>query len=133
MGILRPLADDSSGRLLVEDPSIAEYYLASGTQWERWSSTRNIVRQDGSPTGGPSQKAGVVGAGNAGTYAMYVKDGYFSLIALNFTDTSGLDKAIAADVRENKHYKVIDVVPYGVGPAGSTPGTYIIWRYEPTK
>jgi hypothetical protein len=133
VGIMRPLADGNSKRMLVEDPSIAEYYLPSGTQWQRWSSTRNIVRQDGSPTGGPSQKAGVVGAGNAGTYAMYVKGGYFSLIALNFTDTSGLDAAIAADVRANKHYKVIDVVPYGVGAAGSTPGTYIIWRYEPAK
>jgi hypothetical protein len=133
VNILRPLADSNSKRMLVEDPSIAEYYLPSGTRWERWSSTRNIVRQDGSPTGGPSQKAGVVGAGNAGTYAVYVHNGYFSLIALNFTDTSGLDTAIAADVRANKHYKVIDVVPYGVGAAGSTPGTYIIWRYEPAK
>jgi hypothetical protein len=91
------------------------------------------VRQDGSPTGGPSQKAGVVGAGNAGTYTTYVQNGYFSLVALNFTDTSGLDKVIAAEVRANKHYKVIDVVPYGVGPDGTTPGTYIIWRLEPAK
>ena len=133
VGILRPLADGSRGRLLVEDPSIAEYYLPSGTQWERWSSTRNIVRLDGSPTGGPSARAGVVGAGNAGTYAIYVKQGYWSLIALNFNDTSGLDKAIAADIKRNKHYKVIDVVPYGVGPDGTTPGTYIIWRYEPAS
>jgi 4-amino-4-deoxy-L-arabinose transferase-like glycosyltransferase len=133
VSIMRPLADNSSGRMLVEDPSIAEYYLPSGAQWERWSSTRNIVRQDGSPTGGPSQKAGVVGAGNAGTYAVYIKDDYFSLIALNFTDTTALDTAIAADVRQNKHYRVIDVVPYGVGAAGSTPGTYIIWRREAAK
>jgi Dolichyl-phosphate-mannose-protein mannosyltransferase len=133
VGIMRPLADNNSQRMLVEDPSIAEYYLPSGTQWERWSSTRNIVRQDGSPTGGPSQKAGVVGAGNAGTYATYIQNGYFSLVALNFTDTSGLDKVIATDVRANKHYKVIDVVPCGVGPDGTTPGTYIIWRYERAK
>jgi 4-amino-4-deoxy-L-arabinose transferase-like glycosyltransferase len=128
--ILRPLADNSRGRLLVEDPSIAEYYLLAGNQWARWSSTRNIVRVDGSPTGGPSAKAGIVGAGNAGTYASYIKNGYFSLIALNFADTTGLDKVIAADVKKNKHYKVIDVVPYGIGAAGSTPGTYIVWRYE---
>jgi hypothetical protein len=131
--ILRPLADNGTGRLLVEDPSIAEYYLPSGTQWERWSSTRNIVLPGGSPTGGPSGKAGVVGPGNAGTYATKVANGYFKLVALNFTDTTGLDKSIAADVRKNKHYKIIQVIPYGVGPDGKTPGTFIIWRYEPAK
>jgi hypothetical protein len=126
--ILRPLADHSSGRLLVEDPSIAEYYLPSGTQWERWSSTRNIVLPNGSPTGGPSDKAGVVGPGNAGTFGTKIQLGYFSLIALNFADTTGLDKTLAADIKKNKHYKLIQVVPYG-----PSHGTYIIWRYEPTS
>jgi len=126
VAILRPLADGSSGRLLVEDPSLAEYYLPSGSQWQRWSSTRNIVLPSGAPTGGPSAKAGVVGDGNAGTYAMYIAQGYFSLVALNFTDTKPLDQSIAADLRRNHRYHIIDVVPYG--PA---PGTYVIWRYEP--
>jgi hypothetical protein len=126
VAILRPLADGSSGRLLVEDPSLAEYYLASGSQWQRWSSTRNIVLPSGAPTGGPSARAGVVGDGNAGTYAMYIAQGYFSLVALNFTDTKPLDQSIAADLRSNPRYHIIDVIPYG--PA---PGTYVIWRYEP--
>ena len=126
VAILRPLADGSSGRLLVEDPSLAEYYLPSGSQWQRWSSTRNIVLPSGAPTGGPSAKAGVVGDGNAGTYAMYIAQGYFSLVALNFTDTKPLDQSIAADLRRNHRYHIIDVIPYG--PA---PGTYVIWRYEP--
>jgi 4-amino-4-deoxy-L-arabinose transferase-like glycosyltransferase len=126
VAILRPLADGSSGRLLVEDPSLAEYYLPSGSQWQRWSSTRNIVLPSGAPTGGPSAKAGVVGDGNAGTYAMYIAQGYFSLVALNFTDTKPLDQSIAANLRRNHRYHIIDVVPYG--PA---PGTYVIWQYEP--
>ena len=86
---------------------------------------------NGSPTGGPSDKAGVVGPGNAGTFGTKIENNYFALIALNFADTTGLDKMIAADVKKNKHYKVIEVVPYGVSMDGSTPGTYIIWRYEP--
>jgi hypothetical protein len=129
--ILRPLADSTSGRLLVEDPSIAEYYLPSGTQWKRWSSTRNIVLPSGNPTGGPSDKAGIVGPGNAGTFGMYIKEGYFSYIALNFVDTAALDQTIAADVRKNHRYRLIDVVPYG--ESGGKPGTYIVWRYEPAS
>lgn len=133
VAILRPLADNSTGRMLVEDPSIAEYYLASGSQWQRWSSTRNIVLPSGAPTGGPSTKAGVVGAGNAGTFAMYIRIGYFSLIALNFADTTALDESIVADIRRNRHYHAIQVVPYGVGPVGPAPGKYVIWQYEPQK
>jgi hypothetical protein len=129
--ILRPLADDTSGRLLVEDPSIAEYYLRSGSQWQRWSSTRNIVRPGGSPTGGPSAKAGVVGPGNAGTYASYIKNGYFDYIALNFVDTTALDQTLAQDIRASHRYRLIDVVPYG--EFGGKPGTYIIWKLEPAS
>jgi dolichyl-phosphate-mannose-protein mannosyltransferase len=129
--VFRPLADDSTGRLLVEDPSIAEYYLPAGSQWERWSSTRNIVSRFGTPTGGPSIKAGIVGAGNAGTFALYIKQSYFSIIALNFADTTSLDSSIAADIKRNPHYHAVQVVPYGVGPSGPEPGEYVIWQYEP--
>jgi 4-amino-4-deoxy-L-arabinose transferase-like glycosyltransferase len=131
IAIFRPLADHSTGRMLVEDPSIAEYYLASGSQWQRWSSTRNIVSRSGSPTGGPSTKAGIVGAGNAGTFAMYIQEGYFSIIALNFADTTALDESIAADIHRNRHYHAIQVVPYGAGPVGPALGKYVIWQYEP--
>lgn len=131
ISIFRPLAANGTGRLLVEDPSIAEYYLPAGSQWKRWSSTRNIVLPSGAPTGGPSDKAGVVGAGNVGTFAAFIKQGYFSLIALNFADTTSLDKSIAADIRRNHHYHVISVVPYGVEISPVGQGTYVIWRYEP--
>jgi hypothetical protein len=131
--IFRPLADTGTGHLLVEDPSIAEYYLPSGSQWQRWSSTRNIVLPGGVPTGGPSDKAGVVGAGNAGTFAAYIKVGYFSFIALNFGDTVSLDKSIAADIHRNHHYHPVEVIPYGTGPAGPNLGEYVIWQYEKTS
>jgi hypothetical protein len=129
--IFRPLAEHGTGHMLVEDPSIAEYYLPAGSQWQRWSSTRNIVLPSGAPTGGPSTKAGIVGDGNAGTFGIYIQQGYFSVIALNFADTTSLDKVIAADIRRNHHYHPVQVVPYGPGPAGPAPGEYVIWQYEP--
>jgi hypothetical protein len=131
VAILRPLVDNSSGRLLVEDPTIAEYYLPAGSQWQRWSSTRNIVLPSGASSGGPSQSAGVVGPGNAGTYGTKIAEGYFSLVALNFADTATLDQAIANDLRRNHHYRKIEVVPYGVEIPPIGQGTYVIWKYEP--
>jgi 4-amino-4-deoxy-L-arabinose transferase-like glycosyltransferase len=131
VAILRALADNGNGHLLVEDPSIAEYYLPSGSQWQRWSSTRNIVLPSGAPTGGPSVKAGIVGDGNAGTFGLYIQQGYFSIVALNFMDTTSLDQAIAADLRKNHHYHRIEIVPYGLGTGGAASGKYLIWQYEP--
>jgi hypothetical protein len=120
--ILRPLISGNSGRLLVEDPSIAEYYLAAGRHWQRWSSTRNIVLPGGASTGGPTAAGGVTGSGNAGTFAEFITKGYFSLVALNFADTTPLDHQISADLKRNKKYHYVEVVPYG-------SGTYVIWRY----
>jgi hypothetical protein len=131
ISIFTPLADHSTGPLLVEDPSVAEYYATAGAQWQRWSSTRNIVLPSGASTGGPSGAAGVTGAGNAGVFAEFITRGYFSLIALNFTDTTALDHQLTTDLRHSRHYHIIDVVPFGPGPAGPSPGTYVIWRYGP--
>jgi hypothetical protein len=132
IAIFRPLADRSTGHLLVEDPSIAEYYLPTGSQWQRWSSTRNIVLPSGTSSGGPSQKAGVVGAGNAGTFALYIERHYFYLVALNNADTASLDLRIDADLRR-WNYHIVQVVPYGIEVPPIGKGTYVIWRYERPK
>jgi len=126
VAIFRPLASQGTGHLLVEDPSIAKYYLAAGSQWQRWSSTRNIVLPSGASTGGPSEAAGVVGPGDAGSFAQYIAQGYFSYVALNFADTTALDLQIRADIRRNPSYRIVQVVPYG-------QGTYVIFKYEPPK
>jgi hypothetical protein len=131
IAVFRPLADHGNGHLLVEDASIARYYLPAGSQWQRWSSTRNIVLPSGASTGGPSSTAGVTGAGNAGVFAEFITHGYFSYVALNYADTTALDRQITADLHHNPHYHITGVVPYGteVPPVGQ--GTYIIWRYIP--
>jgi hypothetical protein len=128
--VFGPLASQGKGPLLVEDPSVAEYYLPAGAQWQRWSSTRNITLPSGAYTGGPGSGTSVTGAGNAPVYANYIARGYFSLVALNFTDTTGLDRQIAAALRRNPHYHVIQVVPYGmeIRPVGE--GSYVIWQYQ---
>lgn len=133
IAILRPLADHGSGHLLVEDSSIARYYLPAGSQWQRWSSTRNIVLPSGASTGGPASTVGVTGDGNAGVFAEFITRGYFSLVALNFADTTALDHRLAGQLHRDPRYRIIDVVPYGAETPGANHGTYVVWRYEPAS
>ena len=128
VAILRPLA--AHGNLLVETPGPARYYLPSGRQWQRWSSTRNIVLPNGASTGGPA-RAGVVAGGDPAVFARYISQGYFSIVALNFSDTTALDRQIRADLARS-HYHIIQVVPYNPpGTSGTNvTGTYVIWRYK---
>ncbi len=132
IAIFGPLADHSTRPILVEDPSVAQYYLPAGARWQRWSSTRNITLPAGTYTGGPAAAASVTSAGNAPVYANYIAEGYFSLVALNFTDTTALDRQIAADLRRNHHYHVIQVVPYGMEIPPIGIGDYVIWQYQAT-
>jgi Dolichyl-phosphate-mannose-protein mannosyltransferase len=128
IAIFRPLAAHTSGPMLVEDPSIAEYYLGA-THWRRWSSTRNIVLPSGASTGNPTSQ-GIVGAGNPATFDRYISQRYFTLVALNFADTTALDHQIRASLRRN-HYTVIQVIPYGTELPPIGQGTYVIYRPEP--
>jgi hypothetical protein len=133
LAILRPLADHGNGHLLVEDPSVARYYLAAGRQWQRWSSTRNIILPSGISTGGPASTASVAGAGNAGVFAEFITRGYFSYVALNFADTAALDHRLADQLHHDPRYHTMAVVPYGTEVAPLGQGTYVIWRYEPKR
>jgi Dolichyl-phosphate-mannose-protein mannosyltransferase len=105
-----------SGRLLVEDPSIAEYYLPAGRHWSRWSSPRSIVLSDRHSITVPDDNSRA-----AALYAHYIAEGYFSIIALNFADTGVLDRKIEADISRNHAYREIDTIPYGAGD-------YIVWQ-----
>jgi len=132
IAVMRPLVSQTRGPMLVEDPSIAEYYLAvDGTQWRRWSSTRNIVMPSGASTGHPTSQ-GIVGAGNPAVFSRYIARGYFKLVALNFADTTALDLAIRDDLRRH-HYQPVQVIPYGIEVPPLGQGTYVIYRYEPGR
>ena len=71
----------------------------------------------------------MVGNGNAGVFAEFIQNGYFSYVALNYSDTTPLDHQLTSDLKPI-HYHQIAVVPYGteVPPIGH--GTYVIWRNE---
>ena len=132
IAIMRPYVSGSKGPMLVEDPSIAEYYLSvPASQWRRWSSTRNIVLPSGASTGHPTSQ-GIVGAGSPAAFTRYIARHYFSLVVLNFADTTALDHAIRADL-DRYHYEPVSVIPYGIEVPPLGQGTYIIYKYEPPQ
>ena len=75
--------------------------------------------------------AGVVAGGDPAVFARYISQGYFSVVALNFADTTALDRQIRADLAHS-HYHIVEVVPYNPpGTSGTAlTGTYVIWRYK---
>jgi hypothetical protein len=115
---IRPLVDGTSGRLLVETPSIPEFYLPAGGQWDRWSTTSSIRLPDGKSISVP-----VGGVGHPDIYLSLIRQHFFSVIALDPSEiTSGFDAALSADLSADPSYRVFDRLPYG-------HGTYTIWVY----
>lgn len=105
------------GRLLVETPSIPEYYLPAGHDWDRWSSTWNIRLPGGKSTG----SRGVGEAGETAAYLAGITGHYWTVIALNGNATPGLDAAITARLKTTPGYRVTARIPYG------RIGEYVIW------
>jgi Dolichyl-phosphate-mannose-protein mannosyltransferase len=116
--ILGPLIDGGDGHLLIEDPRVAEYYLPSGKQWARWSSTWDVHS-----SGRDITADSVATPGSPAEFKDLISDGYFSVVALNFADTTALDHRLEQFIKANPHYHIAEVVPYGQGP-------YVIWRWE---
>ena len=85
----------------------------------------------GASTGGPSSTAGVTGAGNAGVFAEFITRGYFSLVALNFADTTALDHQSSPTCATAPTTTSSTSSPTAPSSPPIGQGTYVIWRYEP--
>jgi hypothetical protein len=114
---MRPLAVGTTGNMLVETPSIAEYYLPqAGSQWERWSTTSSIRLGNGK-----SISVAVGGIGNADTYISFIKKRFFALIALEPSNsTAAFDGKLADYLTQDPDYEVAEQVKDG-------GGIYTIW------
>lgn len=119
----RPIAERTSGPLLVEAPSPVRYYLGSTVQWERWSSTWAITLPDGDSIG--SSKDGVTSPGIPTIYLDRIDVGYFALVALNSTTTPKLDGEIIQAMVQSHRYRLIESIPYD---ASYYAGYYTIWE-----
>lgn len=118
---IRPLVARTHGAVLVEVSPLAEYYLPSGKEWNRWSNTYSIQLLSGR-TAGYSPGA-VNTAGNRAIYSNFIARGYFSLIVINFGATPELDRDIESDLQRSRLYHVVAWVSY-------SGGRYPVWAHR---
>ncbi len=118
VGTLGSAIRSHPGHYLAEDYDVEAYYLRRQTPWPDWSSTY-YFRYGNEPPGALS-------------YAAAIGDHYFSLIVLDFGDTSATDAGITADMRNSGGYYVLaragrstvwaTRAPAMVGPTGGGRG-----------
>ena len=121
---LRPIVAGTHGPLLVEISPLGEYYLPSGSQWNRWSNTYGIQLMSGGTAGYSPGKVNT--AGNPPVYANFISRGYFSIIALNSGATPALDHDIEIDIERTPGYHIIGWSVYD-------GRIYPIWAYKDAK
>ena len=109
-------------------PAVAEYYLPAGANGSDGPARATCPALRRLHRRRPAT-AGVILAGNRRFYAVYITNGYFSLVALNFADTTALDHELpptcatittTTSSRSSLRHRSPSL---GVG-------TYVVWRYE---
>jgi 4-amino-4-deoxy-L-arabinose transferase-like glycosyltransferase len=93
VNVLRAAIHSHPGNFLAEDYDVEAYYLRAEAPWQRWSSTYYFSYQGLSP--------------GATSYEAAIGSHYFSLVILDFGDTSATDTQIAADMRHAGGYYVL--------------------------
>jgi hypothetical protein len=117
----RPLAEHSTGPLLVEAPSPVRYYLGSTIRWQRWSNTWAITLPGGRSIG----SNGVTNSGIPSIYTRRIAQGFFGLVALNLTTTPRLDHQIIQAITQSHRYRFVVSVPY---QSPDYLASYAIWE-----
>jgi hypothetical protein len=112
---LRSLTRQYPGHYLAEDYDVPAYYLESTISWQRWSGTGYFSYTF------PGASHTLTGLA---AYGAAINRHYFSLIIIDFVDTTQTDNEIIADLQQTGSYQVVAVVP-------SSVGQYTIWAYEP--
>jgi uncharacterized membrane protein len=105
ISVLRSAVRSHPGNYLAEDYDVEAYYLRSQVPWWRWSSTY-YFSYPGKGTGGSA-------------YAAAISDHYFSLIILDFGDTSATDRELTSDMARAGGYHVL-----------AKAGAFTIWASQ---
>ena len=114
---LRTITHQHPGQYLAEDYDVPAYYLGSTTSWQQWWGTWYFSY---TPPGSHRRLTGPA------AYRAAINHHYFSVVVLDFQDTSQTDAEIAADLDQSPDYQFSKVVH-------SSTGQYTIWVYQPPR
>jgi hypothetical protein len=106
VSLLRSAVKAHPGNYLAEDYDVEAYYLRTEVPWQLWSNTYYFSYR-GAPPGATSYDAAIASH-------------YFSLVILDFADTTAADRQITTEMRRAGHYYVL-----------ARAGRYTIWASEP--
>jgi 4-amino-4-deoxy-L-arabinose transferase-like glycosyltransferase len=93
VSVLRAAIRSHPGNYLAEDYDVEAYYLRAEVPWQRWTNTYYFRYQEALP--------------GESSYEAAIDSHYFSLVILDFGDTSTTDTQIAADMRHAGAYYVL--------------------------
>jgi hypothetical protein len=118
---ITPLVLSRDGPVLIDNAQVPAYYLGRQVYPTRWVNTFYLKYRD------PVKGEDLLGPA---AYAAAIRDGYFSVIALNFGAQKSVDAAAAAAIHRNKDYHwVTNVNLHDVYGRSS----YVIWEKRGTR
>ena len=119
MARLEAVAKKHRGPVL-EDNAIPQYYVP-GLHWRTRAETVQFTYID--PRTGWRLSGRIA-------YFDAIKNGYFSIIALSFANTTQVDKNISNDISASAAYRLAAVIPYQVN---GVRAAYKIWVRDPAR
>jgi hypothetical protein len=105
ISVLRPALRAYPGHYLAEDYDVEAYYLRAEAGWRRWSSTYYFSYPGTQP--------------GAAAYRAAINRHYFSLVILDFRDTTATDHELTADMARAGGYYVL-----------TRAGAFTIWASD---
>lgn len=113
---MRTVLHERTGPLLADDRgNVLDYYLPDELSHRQVIGTWFFAFND------PKSGRHLIGRS---AYAAAIKEGYFSVVMLEFWDTVSMDRVIQKDIKRYQGYRLISDFPY---PATGIHGNYMIW------
>ena len=118
---LRPWVESARGQILMDEPTVEEYYSPALVRWQHVDNNVSFAYTDPVTKKHFSQ--------STAAYADAIRNQYFSLIALTYGDPANVyDPVIVRDIERYGGYKLVLDLPY----RASNRGAFMVWARTAT-
>jgi hypothetical protein len=123
MAALNGRVSAASGPMLMDTPSVEEYYMGSSLNWRAVVSTYYFAYAD--------PRTGKYITSPAAAYSAAIQNRYFSLITLSYgTDATGFDAQIRSAIARYGGYRLVSDIPFRTS---ANDGQFLIWVRSSTS